>query len=760
MPRAAITNLTAGILSDKMLGRADLARFQNGCLRLENYKVDPTGEWGARQALVFCGRRKHSDKKSRSIPFKFGVTQAYVIEAGHLYMRFNKDGGLILDGEGGPIYEIETPYSEADLASLWWVQSADVLYLLHENHEPRQLIRRDHDDWTLSLFETSDGPFLKENTDSTKTLTASGTSGTVTVTATGFTPFTDRERSLIRWPQGSNNWVSLRVTAVTDNATVTAEVLNGATLAGTTVSNFRLSVFHKGRWPTTGRLMDGRFLLGGSANALDRTDGSANSDYPNFSPGTAMDAEAFSWTLANDQVDRIMSYASAGELIVLTAGSLWRLSGQTERSAITPNGVSAKKLSGHGASHVPPIEATDAIVWIDRSTRKLLRLQLAPDGVSGYAVNDLTVLSSDISGRRRGASGFVVLGWQPAPTPTIWALRADGVLDGLTYMPEEKVSAWWLLRTADGDEIEDLCVLPNATGNYELHVFVKRMIAGEWVRTYERLEWDDLLRSPAEEKRLDCCLTLDEPVAAALTFDALSGSDVPVVADADAFAPGDVGREIRACLEDGEEEDGEVIWRWIVARIVSVESARRVRVKILSSPRERLLAAGTWRLTVTEVSGLDLFEGELVSAQIDGMPKHNLRVVNGKVQLGQRGSIVHIGRRYRARGLTMPVDVGSPPGTGAGRKGRVDRVMLRVRSSIGGKVAAWRKGHTTRYARQGLPRWDWPAGKPSLPASGDVTLNVTGGWTSRPMVLFEQDEPLPFNLQLLNPNVYAPWVEV
>jgi len=763
--RVAITNQTAGILSDKMLGRADLARYLNGCLVLENFHIDPTGEWGARQGLIYCGRRKYSDKQSLLVDYSYSSTQSYILEVGDLYMRVFKDGGLVLNPAGDAIYEIVMPYTEAQLDALWWTASADVLYLLHEKHEPRQLVRRDHNDWTISVYETLDGPYLKENTTASKTLATSAASGSVTITAAGHAPFTEDLAAgvspvgrLIRWNNGGGVWSWLKITARTSDTVVTATV-RGANLVGASVTSWRLGVYHTGRWPTTGRLMDGRLMLGGAAEAPDRTDGSAQSDYPTFSPGSN-DADAFSWTLSSQQVNRIVSYASAGELIVLTAGSLWRMSGQTERSAITPNGVSAKKLSGHGATSIPPAEVTDAILWIDRSKRKLLRLQLNPDGLQGWAVNDLTVLSGNMAGRHRGRAGFVSLAWQPSPAPTVWALRRDGIVAGLTYLPEEKVSAWQTQKTFEGDEIEQWRVIPGPDGSDQAYAAVKRIINGEIVRTVEVLEWDNLLRSQAEERRLDCCLTYDRPEAADLTLAALTGASVAATASADTWVAGDVGREIRACVEASLDDDGSVNWQWCVGRILSVEGPRACTVKILSPFTTLELAGGTWRHTVTEVSGVELFNGDTVSALLDGQPVHNLPVVDGRCRLPQRASIVHIGRRYRARGLTLPIDVGTPPGAGQGRKARVDKIMLRVRDSIGGRVGAWKKGRPTRWVRTGLPKWNWAAGAPPLPVSADETVNAGGDWTTRPQVIFEQNEPLPFYIQLLNPNIYAPWAEI
>jgi len=57
----------------------------------------------------------------------------------------------------GTIYEIPTPYAAADVADLKFVQSADVITLVHPTYAPRELARTGHTSWTLDevAFEPS-----------------------------------------------------------------------------------------------------------------------------------------------------------------------------------------------------------------------------------------------------------------------------------------------------------------------------------------------------------------------------------------------------------------------------------------------------------------------------------------------------------------------------------------------------------------------------------------------------------------------------
>ena len=58
-------------------------------------------------------------------------------------------------GSGGTvaeIYEISTPYLEADLQELQFVQSADVITIVHKNYPPAELARTGHTNWTLTTI--------------------------------------------------------------------------------------------------------------------------------------------------------------------------------------------------------------------------------------------------------------------------------------------------------------------------------------------------------------------------------------------------------------------------------------------------------------------------------------------------------------------------------------------------------------------------------------------------------------------------------
>jgi len=71
-----------------------------------------------------------------------------------------------MGGTVSKIYQIASPYLEADLGQIFFSQSADTLYLAHPSHAPRTLTRTGHTSWTLAQVPLDRGPFAALNGDS------------------------------------------------------------------------------------------------------------------------------------------------------------------------------------------------------------------------------------------------------------------------------------------------------------------------------------------------------------------------------------------------------------------------------------------------------------------------------------------------------------------------------------------------------------------------------------------------------------------
>ena len=143
-----LTNFTAGEFSPRLNGRVDISKYYNACRTLQNMIVFPHGGASRRFGTVYVAECKDSTKKARLIPFQFSTSQAYIIEAGETYFRFYKDNGTITSGLLP--YEITTPYTEDQLATIKFAQNADTMRLVNQAVAPQTLTRTGHTSWTLA----------------------------------------------------------------------------------------------------------------------------------------------------------------------------------------------------------------------------------------------------------------------------------------------------------------------------------------------------------------------------------------------------------------------------------------------------------------------------------------------------------------------------------------------------------------------------------------------------------------------------------
>ena len=146
--RKVQTSFSAGELSPSMYGRFDDQKYQQGLAKCRNFIVLPQGPATIRPGTAYVNAAKYADKKCRLIPFTFSSDQTIAIELGDKYARFHTQGKTLMAANGRP-YEIETPYSSDDVFDIHYVQSMDIMTLVHPNYPPKELRRYGATDWRL-----------------------------------------------------------------------------------------------------------------------------------------------------------------------------------------------------------------------------------------------------------------------------------------------------------------------------------------------------------------------------------------------------------------------------------------------------------------------------------------------------------------------------------------------------------------------------------------------------------------------------------
>lgn len=170
------SSFTTGEISPDVASRVDLNKYQSALLKAKNVYVRPYGGVYRRPGTVFCGRTKYMDKKVRLLRFNFTEDVCYLLEVGEGYIRMWRDGKYLG-------VEVEVPFVEADLPNLRYVQSADVMYICSRTQPVQMLMRYAEDDWKVEEFAAAISPFDRINGDEENSLTPSGTTGDITITA-------------------------------------------------------------------------------------------------------------------------------------------------------------------------------------------------------------------------------------------------------------------------------------------------------------------------------------------------------------------------------------------------------------------------------------------------------------------------------------------------------------------------------------------------------------------------------------------------
>lgn len=180
LQRPIATSFNGGELSPRMGGRVDTAIYAVGVETAENFV--PTVEGAIVKRPGFEYIRPAAASATWLTAFRFNLTQQYVIEWSEGKLRFYTNGVRIETAPNVP-YEVAVPYTAAEAPFVSAFQSFDRLYLDHPNHPPAALTRTSATTFSYAETVLRNGPFADGNADAGVTVGSSGTTGSVTLTA-------------------------------------------------------------------------------------------------------------------------------------------------------------------------------------------------------------------------------------------------------------------------------------------------------------------------------------------------------------------------------------------------------------------------------------------------------------------------------------------------------------------------------------------------------------------------------------------------
>lgn len=235
-----------------------------------------------------------------------------------------------------------------------------------------------------------------------------------------------------------------------------------------------------GNYPRAVGYFDGRKWFAGTDNApqtfwATRSGTEANMQY---SRPTRAD-DRINYKLNAQQSNAIRHIVPQADVLLLTSGGEWRLQAQNS-DVLTPSNISPRAQAYVGASSVRPVTTKVATLYAQDRGGRIMSLEY-DDGRGGYVPDDKSVMAPhlfDYDFR------VVDMAFSRAPVPILWAVRDDGVLLGMTYLPEHDIYAWHKHATAG--TFESTAVAASGIDD-AAYFIVKRNIDGVDVRYVEHL---------------------------------------------------------------------------------------------------------------------------------------------------------------------------------------------------------------------------------------------------------------------------------
>lgn len=807
-------SFAGGEVSPEMYGRLDDIKYQSGLALCSNFIVKPQGPIENRAGFSFVRAVKNSATATRLIPFTYSTTQTMVLELGAGYIRFHTQGATLLCSPsdwvsgasyvignivkhiggyyycvadhtadiifnndyvagrwylmsiGTGIYEIPTPYAEAHLFDIHYVQSADVLTLVHPSYAPRELRRYGATNWILSTISFS-API---SAPAGLTVTASGHTAdkytyTYTVTAVAADGISESVAASTVSDDGNlletGGIVTISWSAVSGASRYNVYKLQGGIYgyigqtAGTSIVDDNITpdlsmcppsyetVFNTaGEYPGAVSYYEQRRAFAGTINdpqQLWMTKSGTESDMSYSLP--IRDDDRISFRVAAREANTIRHIVPLSQLLLMTSAAEWRVT-SVNSDAITPTSVSVRPQSYVGASNVQPVIVNNNLIY--GAARGGHVQELAYNWqASGFVTGDLCLRAPHLF----DAYNIVDMAYSKAPQPILWFISDSGKLLGLTYIPEQQVGAWHQHSTVLGT-FESCAVVAEGAEDV-LYVVVKRLINSSYVRYIERLTPRRFV-NPEDAFFVDSGLTYDGTNTGSTTITVTGGTHwepdeaLTLTASAPTFvfpATTDVGDAI--VLTD---TDGLTYYLTIASTTSTTVATAYVDRTLVAALRSTAIT--DWAFARNTISGLSHLEGATVNVLADAAVHPQCVVTSGAITLDSPAVVVQVGLPIQADAETLPLALQVDAAFGQGRYKNINKAWLRVYASSGIFV-----GPDEDNLVEAKQRTTETYGAPPALKYGEVPLMLTPSWADSGSVYIRQSDPLPLTIVALTLEV-------
>lgn len=656
---------------------------------------------------------------------------------GTVYIEFQATNSAQIDNVvlSSTIYQIDHPYLDTELDDLRFAESFDVLYVVHPSYEPRAISRHDNDSWSIATVTLDEPPYGDSNNTDT-TITPSGVSGSVTLTASSaiFTS-TDVGRA-VRFRSGED---TTKATTYTGTGTQTnfdipfypqdAASIEVYKIASTGAKTLQTN-------PTNYTVSSGQVVMGSAP---------ASSDKILIQPANAGSGE-WGWALITAYTDTTHVTASIQRSWdKAVASTFWRL-GAFSATTGYPSSVTIHEqrlIFGNTITQPQTIWASQTGVYTNFQPDNIL---YKGDIDSDTSFSFTVAANSSQSIMWMASKGALLLG----TTNSIFSARGSngGISSADINVKKEadiscakaepaettnevlfienlgvKVHSARYDFSIDGYIVEDVGILAD-------HIGLKSPIRQIVYQPVNKVLW--VRRA---DGTLATCTYIRTQEVAGWARQPLGGTSPAV--ESLSVVTGSTYSEVWMTLS---RTIGGGTVRYVECLAKEFIFGNKEDAQFLDS---MVTYDGS---PTTSVSGLSHLEGETISVLTDGATHPNVTVSGGVVTLSRSSSVVQLGYNYSSNLETPDMDGGSAVGGSQSQISRITEVGIKLFESIGVKFGFSTDGLDIIPFRTASNPMDT---SPAL-FSGYKVVKFNKGYDRSYKIYISQDQPLPLTvLQLI-----------
>ena len=374
------------------------------------------------------------------------------------------------------------PWLTAHIGSVVVAQSGDTMIIVNPNFAIKKLTRTSATNFALTdyEFDTASGmsyqPYYKFAA-AAITLTPSGTSGSVTLTASANAFQSGHNGTYLRLVDSAGTVRHALISGYT-SATVVTATLSGAVANTDEISNWSESVFSSvNGYPRSVTFHDQRLIFGGSRDLPNFLFMSKAAEFFNFDVGTGLDDESIQVQIAENQVSEIKALSSFRHLSIFTSEQELFVP-TSENRPLTPATITVKSQTSFGSSGVQPKDFDGATLFLTKS-KGSVREFIYSDLSQGYNSDAITLLSQHLIGTPTDMETQAESSDQIESY--MYLVNSDGHMPVFMSIRKEKLNGWVQYQTTG--------TFKNVSNvNRDMYVVVERTINSSTITSLELLD--------------------------------------------------------------------------------------------------------------------------------------------------------------------------------------------------------------------------------------------------------------------------------